>query len=204
MIVLVIFGSVFAFGQWAITQAQEKGNLRPFIFLKQNFESSLPNLYNGRLWTLLTNSFTHYNLLHLALNYMALLSFAPLTLMRFGTGTFVSVWVGGAMTSSIFELIKNQFSSIGGEPQNQASYGASGVALAFFSVAAYISPQSHVMFFPIPVKLPLGLSWYGIGAISLTLTFVDLVPTVAHAGHLGGLAFGSFTILRLRKLGKLR
>lgn len=202
--ILVIFGSVYAFSQWARKQAMEKENLRPLIFLRQNFETSLSNLYNGRLWTLLTSSFTHYSLLHLAVNTMAILSFAPLTLMRFGTGTFVFVWVGGAITSWVFQSTKNQFSSFRGAPQDQASIGASGVALAFFSIAAHISPQSQVIFFPFPFGVPIGLSWYGIGAITLAFLFSGAMPEIGHAGHLGGMAFGSFTVLLLRKLGRLR
>jgi len=70
--------------QW-ILFAKQPTNLDPFFFgwllqesgfMRENFTSSWSNLREGKVWTLLTPSFSQFSLPHLLVNMVAFLAFA--------------------------------------------------------------------------------------------------------------------------------
>jgi membrane associated rhomboid family serine protease len=53
---------------------------------------SLKNLRQGRYYTLLTSSLTHFDLRHLAMNMMALISVGPPIISLYGAPQFIILW----------------------------------------------------------------------------------------------------------------
>ena len=59
---------------------------------------SLSNLRQGRYYTLLTSSVTHFSLTHLAFNMYGLYTLGPLICSTFGAGGLLVLWVGGVLS----------------------------------------------------------------------------------------------------------
>ena len=66
-------------------------------FIDEQLMMSLRNVRQGRLYTLLTPSFTHFDLAHLAANMGILWSFGPRVIQHYGLAHFVIIWIGSSV-----------------------------------------------------------------------------------------------------------
>ena len=104
-------------------------------------------------WTIVTSMFTHYNFTHILFNMWAFYFFGGAVWRILGTWRFWLVYmVGGIIGSLVYILI--------GDPHAWV-VGASGAIFALGGALAVLRPQFKVIFFPIPIPMPL---WVGVVA----------------------------------------
>ncbi|KAK3808567.1 MAG: hypothetical protein J3Q66DRAFT_264365, partial [Benniella sp.] len=98
--------NVMIFGTWQYAEGKAKRfqDGRLYLFMFKNFASSLTNLREGRLWTLLTSAFSHKDWYHILLNTMVFLSFGPPVWEMLGTRRFLAVYLGSAIVSSLASI----------------------------------------------------------------------------------------------------
>lgn len=188
-------------------------------FVQKNAVCSSQNWREGRWWTILTSSFMHGSLIHLFVNMYALNSAGPVILQIFGLSGFIGVWtcaqLGCAGASIYWEDINRQagwlarrwdvaakheqrtFLGIKPTAETRAvqdrgagSVGASGALLGMLSVTALINPSTPIQFFPIPISFPIWIGAGGFAAFSYWAMATGSMPSLCHAGHLGGMMGG--------------
>ena len=149
-------------------------------------------LESGRFapWQLVSYSFLHGGLTHLAFNMFGLWMFgSELERVwgprRFATFYFCSV-VAAALTQMAVTHLSGTF-----EPTVGASGGLFGLLVGF----AIVFPQRRItpLFPPIPMPAPVFVALYG--GIELVLGVTGRASGIAHFAHLGGIA-GGWLVLR--------
>ncbi|MGA3094133.1 MAG: rhomboid family intramembrane serine protease [Dehalococcoidales bacterium] len=148
-----------------------------------------PTLVWSHPWQIITSMFTHQEFLHILFNMWTLYFFGSAILQILGTRKFWIIYMVGGIMGSIFYILLaytgtaisfGWFGDI-----NTTAIGASGAIFALGGALAVLRPSMRVIFFPIPVPMPL---WIAIVGSFVVLT---LIPGVAWTAHLGGLAFGA-------------
>ena len=146
---------------------------------------------------------------------VGLYTLGPLVVSTFGPGAFLTLWVGSSLACDTAVLYwdwlgqqakQAKFARIWGEGigKNIRQYrtreepivethsiGASGSVLGLFAAFTCMMPRHKVMIMPIPFPIQ---AWIGIGGFALGSLYCavnGLFPFVGHAGHLGGMAFGT-------------
>lgn len=160
-------------------------------YLEKNFVLSQQNIDEGRIHTLITNSFMHANYPHLFMNMFGLLYLAPLVTPL----TFVTVWTGAGITCSLASLYiwKHGF-PFDHAPKSsnivQQGCGASGSILGLITLTAIKYPSLSWQLMFIPISFPGWLLVGGEAIYSILALKYGWQPYLGHAGHLGGTAFG--------------
>ena len=140
-------------------------------------------------WQIVTSIFTHYEFFHILANMWTLYFFGSAILKMLGAKRFWVIYmVGGIMGSLVYILLAYAGTAISfgwlGDSYSTA-IGASGAIFALGGALAVLRPSMRVIFFPIPVPMPI---WVAIVGSFVVLT---LIPGVAWQAHLGGLVFGA-------------
>ncbi|KAH7095117.1 hypothetical protein FB567DRAFT_511784, partial [Paraphoma chrysanthemicola] len=193
--------AVYSYAMYAKAQAQS-GFPQPFLTFMRRMTCNLTDvLDNHAYYTLLTSTFTHTDLFHLGGNMLTayflgsfLCSSALITPAR-----LLTIALGSGVTGSIGFLYQRYLASGSKGVDYKRGLGFSGALMGITSVAACLAPKAKFLIYGI-VPMPL---W----ALVLGYGFYDGYyvnnekSRVAHAGHLGGLAFGiAYYLLRLRGL----
>jgi membrane associated rhomboid family serine protease len=148
-------------------------------------------LLEGRVHTIITSVFSHYDWLHLGANAATLLLFGPEALALLGARRFLSLYLSGGVVSSCCQVawplaapraVRAQYSP------NQLGLGASGAinAVVAFSVLSFPSR-------PLLVYLVLPLPAAALGALFLGKDLVGLAmgdPAWGNPAHVGGALLG--------------
>jgi len=139
-----------------------------------------PLTRNGEWWRLLTSTFVHGGLLHVALNMWCLLMLGPLAELAFGKLPYVAAYIATGLCASLTSTLYHP---------NSIGVGASG---AIFGVAGFLIT-------PIALKR---LTVYSTGKSStlkmlvqfalLNLVIGAAIPVVDVSAHVGGLVSGLF------------
>jgi len=193
--------AIFGYGQYLFTAAQQ-GHVKGWINFNRNMTLNLEDFKNGRWWPLLTSCFTHTNLMHLGSNMLSvyflggMLAASPaITPVH-----FLTIAVGSGLAGSALYLA-NRYRQVKerGTRDYTRGLGFSGAFMGISSVAACLMPRMKVAIWGI-VPIPLwGLVVAYAAYDGYYLSSTD--TRVAHAGHLGGLAFGIvYYLARLRGL----
>lgn len=192
--------AVWGYGIYTFAQARQgySENYRSFM---QNMTMNVTEFKNGYYWQAITSVFTHENFLHIGFNLLTFwymgrtLAALPVTL-----GQFMSIVLGSGLTGSLGWLAQQeQKQQAGGYNIRQRGLGFSGAVLGTLTVVACFQPRAKVYIYGI-LPLPLGLVALGYAAYDGYYLNSENTHT-AHAGHLGGLAFGlAYYFLKLRKL----
>jgi membrane associated rhomboid family serine protease len=133
-------------------------------------------------WQIITSMFTHVEFFHILANMWTLYFFGRLILQLLGTRRLWIIYmVGGIIGGLVYILLG---------PSNSIAIGASGAIFALGGALAVLSPNTKVIFFPIPVPMPM---WVAIVGGFVVFTALSLVGyfNIAWQAHLGGLAFGA-------------
>jgi membrane associated rhomboid family serine protease len=153
--------------------------------------SGVPQLWP---WQIITYSFLHGGLLHLALNMYALWLFGTRLESLWGGRVFAAYYFSCVIGAAVAQLVVSEISVMQGAaayPVLGASGGVFGLLLAF----GMVFPETRLMllFPPIPIKA----KWFviGYGAIELLAGVTGTMEGVAHFAHLGGMVTG-FILLR--------
>ena len=140
-------------------------------------------------WQLLTYSFLHGNIAHLAFNMLTLAMFGSQVEHVWGEKRFLVFYFVCVLGAALCQLAVGWWTiSQGGEayPTLGASGGIYGLLLAY----GLLFPNQRVMllFPPVPMKARTLVILYAVAELLLGLN--GWQPGVAHFAHLGGMLFG--------------
>jgi rhomboid protease GluP len=140
-----------------------------------------PRTLDGEWWRLLTATFLHFGLLHLAFNMWALWTLGQLTEKLYGSAYFLVVYLFAGLVGSLASLYWHP--EVNSAGASGAIFGVLGGLFAFV-----VNPKTRI---PASIAVAHRNS-------ALVFIFYNLVNGFAHAGidnaaHIGGL-FGGFAI----------
>jgi membrane associated rhomboid family serine protease len=171
-------GVIFAFALWPIGAGNAAG------------ASFAP-------WQLVTYSFLHGGMLHLAFNMFALYMFGGMVERVFGSRRYLTYYFVCVVSAALTQLV---FAAISGGlyPTVGASGGVFGLLLAY----AIYFPNNRVMLLFPPIPMPARVFVLFYAAIELFLGVTGTQEGVAHFAHLGGM-IGGFALLRYWRRGSI-
>lgn len=122
---------------------------------------------------------------------------APSTVAVLGTASFLGLYLGAGIVSSLVSLVWHRMADRGRtRKSNHGSEGASGAIYACLSFFAATFPKTQfLMFFVIP--MPAWVAVGGIFAYDLYLSISTPNAKTDSAGHIGGILAGiAFALVR--------
>jgi len=176
---------------------QEKRDARSLQWMYDNFTSSYRNLREGRVWTLLTCVFSHEQVVHFALNSLAIYWMGPTVCQLLGTRRFLILYMGAGIASSLISMAWNVVL----RNRDFGSHGASGATYAILSFYATTFPKSQLLIWGV-IPAP---AWLCIGGIFVWDLYhaLDKNPrsNVDSPGHVGGMLAGlAYALYIMQKL----
>jgi membrane associated rhomboid family serine protease len=136
-------------------------------------------------WQLVTYSFLHANVAHLALNMFGLFMFGS-DVERVWNGTRVLLaYFAAVLTGAIAQIVAAALTG-GGGPVIGASAGVFGLMLCY----GLMFPHRRVMLLFPPIPMSARTMVVAYAALELTLGVTGTAAGVAHFAHLGGLVGG--------------
>lgn len=135
-------------------------------------------------WGILTYTFFHGGVLHLALNCLMIYFIGQLFLRYFRKEDFLTFFIFGSVSGAVFFMGFSYVFDYG-----QGLVGASAAVYAiFFALVAYI-PKTKVQLMFFNFNIPLDYIGYGLLAFDV-LMILSGENVGGHISHLGGAAFG--------------
>ncbi len=163
-------------------------------FMAANFLLTVDGVADGRVWTLLTSAFSHYDPSHLLFNLIAFHAFARGVGWRVGATGLLGLYFAGALVASFADI---GVSLLTGE--RHASLGASGAVNAIAMVFALLYPQARLIVLFLPMRAWMAVALYLVIDVAGALSPVD--TGIGHVAHLGGAAYGFlYWYFRARRL----
>ena len=167
--------------------------LWPFgVHQVERLDGSVVSLSLFQPWQLITYSFLHGGVAHIAFNMLALWMFGGPVEEALGPRRYTFYYFVCVLGAAIAQLVTvallqpQDFS-----PTIGASGGVFGVLLAF----AILYPQARVFLFFIPVPVPARIAVVGYLILELFFGVTGRQADVAHFAHLGGALIGFVLIL---------
>jgi membrane associated rhomboid family serine protease len=146
---------------------------------------------HGQIWRLLTSAFCHdrYGLWHILFNMLILCWFGQRLERMYGSREFLLFYLVAAVCASLAYVGLAYYTG-----SQLPAIGASGAIMAVMMVYVIFYPCEQFLLFwfiPVPLWALLGLYiLYDLHPVLLSLAGDHMFTGVAHASHLGGLAFG--------------
>jgi membrane associated rhomboid family serine protease len=145
----------------------------------------------GQIWRLVTSGFCHnrYGIWHIVFNMLFLCWFGQRLERMYGSTEFLLFYLVATVCASLAYVGLAYY-----DGSNLPAIGASGAVMAVMMVYVIYYPfEQFLLFWLIPVPLWVLLSvyvLYDLHPVLLALAGERMFTGVAHASHLGGLAFG--------------
>lgn len=136
-------------------------------------------------WQLVTYSFLHAGLAHLALNLFGLWMFGADVERVWGRTRVLAAYFAAVSTGALTQLLAAALAGAGG-PVIGASGGVFGLMLAF----GLLFPHRRVLLLVPPIPMSARTMVVGYAAVELLLGVTGSAAGVAHFAHLGGLLGG--------------
>lgn len=184
---------------WLLKEQAKDGFANGYINYTRNFTLSIRNFFADKNYkTLLTSTFAHADIVHLGCNMVSFYYLAKMLAWTpgFTPARLATVIIGSGLSGSLGWLYVQKMNNR--NPNHQA-VGFSGAVMGVGAVASVLYPGQRMLLYGI-VPVPL---W----ALTLGYAFYDGYylhsenTGIAHAGHMGGLAFGVlYSILRGLKM----
>lgn len=182
----------------AFAQAEEldrdarlTGDIR-YVPVLEHWGSVIPRaVERGEVWRLVSYAFLHSRQLpiHIIFNMMALWSFGPLMESMWGRREFLGFYLGAAIVAGIAHVV---LGLIVGAPAG--AVGASGSIMGLLMAFAFYYPYQPVTLFIFTMEarflILLYVVWDSFPVLQMLMGRAGVGMGVAHAAHLGGLAFG--------------
>jgi len=147
--------------------------------------SQYSNVPGFEPWQLVTYSFLHGGLTHIAFNMLALWMFGGPIERLFGSRPFALYYFVCVIGAAAAQLVVTAY--VGGYyPTLGASGGIFGLLLAY----GMMYPHARILLLFPPIPMPAWLFVIGYGAVELFLGVTGTSAGVAHFAHLGGMAIG--------------
>jgi membrane associated rhomboid family serine protease len=167
---------------YLVTVAQGAGINKPGGSLFTKFFLYGPDVAGGGWWRLITAAFLHANILHIALNMLALWWFGTPVEAFLGRARFLLVYLASGLAGSAGALIADP---------NNVTVGASGAIFGILGAALILERQRINV-----------LGGSALTVIVINIVFTLTVPGISIGGHLGGLAGGAAATLALSHFGR--
>jgi membrane associated rhomboid family serine protease len=148
-------------------------------------------IQEGQFWRLITCAFCHdrHGIWHILFNMLALYWFGTRLERMYGPREFLLFYLAAAVCSSLAYVGLAFYTG-----SNVPAIGASGAVMGVMMLYVIYYPLETFLLFwvvPVPLWALLGIYvLYDIHPVLLQLAGDQVFTGVAHAGHLGGLAFG--------------
>jgi membrane associated rhomboid family serine protease len=144
-------------------------------------------------WQLLTYSFLHGGLWHLAFNMIGLVSFGRELEAWWGSKAFLRFWIASVLSAALVQL-----SVTAATGSTQATVGASGGLFGLLLGFAMMFPKRRILLLIPPIPMPAWLFVLLFGALELYLGVSGTASGIAHFAHLGGMLGGFWMLQRWR------
>jgi membrane associated rhomboid family serine protease len=148
-------------------------------------------VYEGQVWRLLTCAFCHDRLgiWHIVFNMILLYWFGTRLENMYGSREFLLFYLVSALAGSVAFVALALYTG-----SNTPAIGASGAVMGVMMLYAIYYPFETILLFwilPVPIWAMLaGYVLFDLHPVLLALAGDRMHTGIAHAGHLGGLAFG--------------
>jgi rhomboid protease GluP len=138
-----------------------------------------PFTLDGQWWRLLSSTFLHFGIIHLALNMQCLWRLGQLTERLYGNWAFLTLYILSGLGGSVASLWWNP---------NTFSAGASG---AIFGVAGGLVAFLYLSKLPMPRAAIQGIMTSTLIFVGYNLLFGFTSTGIDNAAHIGGLVTGA-------------
>ena len=180
-------------GGEAIEDLQKWVGTQRISLVEKWLSLDMPKVLGGQVWRTLTMAFCHSrdSLWHILFNMLFLWWFGRKLEQMYGSREFLCFYLAAVLVGSLFWIGFNLLLD-----KNGSAIGASGAIMAVLVLFAMHFPRHKIL---LMLVLPIEIRWF----VALAVLF-DIWPLlqelsgmgtsshVAHAVHLGGLAFGFF------------
>jgi membrane associated rhomboid family serine protease len=167
---------------YVITAAQGSGINSPAGPLFNKWVLFGPAVANGDWWRLITSTFLHASILHIAFNMYFLWFVGSAVEQALGRGRFLLIYLVSGLAGSAGALVYTP---------NSPTVGASGAIFGILGAALVLERQRNYV---------LGGSALALVVINLVLSFA--ISGISIGGHIGGLIGGVLCTLVLSKFGR--
>lgn len=165
----------------------------------KNFGISEANLKAGRVWTLITGSFSQMDPMHCLVNLIGLWFVTPSVIALTGVSAFLALYLTGGVVSGLASTWYKHYRHRNPTDITLGSSGAIYSCLAFYGTV--FPTTTFLLFFIIPMP-----AWALLGGLTAYEGYTLISNTMGRndsAGHLGGLLTGIAAGWAVRS-GKLR
>jgi len=170
---------------------------RRLVWMSKHFTCTLDGI-RRRPWTLLTASFSHASVQHLAHNMYTLSLMAPIVQSLLGRCGFLALYLGGGMAANAGSLLVRRLSQA--RTRHTASLGASGGLYALMACNAVLNRRRQFSWW-------LGMRLSGVQLLfaNVAMEFITTAGGVDVPAHAFGAAAGALAahIVRQRRRGRL-
>ncbi|KAF9449915.1 rhomboid-domain-containing protein [Macrolepiota fuliginosa MF-IS2] len=172
---------------WKAAAARTKLEHDPsaVVWMYQNFTNSITNLQNGRVWTILTSTFSHYDIGHIFFNMFTFYFMSKHLLNSIGSRQFILLYLGGGVIASCTSMAYSHFV----KNRDRPAHGASGAVYSVLAVVACAAPTMSFHLYGI-LPVPAWLVVSGVFAYDSYNTLKDTSGMTDSVGHVGGLLAG--------------
>ncbi len=162
---------------------------------------SKEGLEHGFAWQLVTYQFMHAGWMHMLLNCWVIYAFCRDLESLLGAKRFLALMFSSGIVGGVFQVLT---AILWPQLFGGAVVGASACAFGLVAAFAMVFPDRELtmlIFFVIPVRMKAKtlLIFSAVLAVMGIVFHEFILPGVAHAAHLGGMAMGWFYVKRILK-----
>ncbi|KAF8528883.1 rhomboid-domain-containing protein [Hysterangium stoloniferum] len=173
--------------------AARGGDPTLLVSLNKNFTLSWTNWKEGRIWSVLTSCFSHEGHRHIFMNALTFYFMAPPVLQILGNASFLALYIGGGVASSLITLFTNEMVF----RNHHSVHGAnSGAIYAVISFMACVAPRASFLIFGI-IPVPAWGCVGGLFAYDLYNAVNEHQTGTSEVSHIAGILAGIAYFLRL-------
>ncbi|KAF8863056.1 hypothetical protein BDZ45DRAFT_147574 [Acephala macrosclerotiorum] len=157
--------------------------------INDHFVLSLANLRAKRYYTLLTYSFTHFDIFHLIAGLVGILAVAPRIITLYGLPAFVITWMGSSVVGGLLQIY--HMKAVETAYVITHCVGASGAIYGLGTALACAFPDELVSVHGLPLVAPRWLVMASLAIWDILAWKNNWYPNFGHLCHVGGMAFGA-------------
>ncbi len=168
-------------------------------FCNEYFALSTEGIEHGYVWQLVTYQFMHAGWLHILGNSWVIFMFGREMEAMLGGKKYLALVFSSGIVGGVFQVL---VALLWPQYFGGAVVGASACAFGLVAAYATMFPERELtllLFFIIPIHLRAKSLLIGLAVLAVTgFAFPNIImPGVAHAAHLGGMAMGWFFVRKI-------
>ena len=194
VIFLIAYAAVFVTNNLVLAQFFPRND-----FFYRYLALSPEGIEHGFVWQLVTYQFLHAGFMHILLNSWAIYMFGREVEAMIGGKKFLALMFSSGIVGGILQVL---VALVWPQYFGGAVVGASACAFGLVAAYAMMFPDRELtllIFFVIPVRMQAQTLLIASAVLALTgFAFPNVImPGVAHAAHLGGMAMGWFFVRKI-------